>query len=598
VDNSGCFQRVECRGIHDATTEVTDPAARVNFATATVSEVSEPNDGPGSPSAGYCIGNISDASKTWDGRIAHVQIFNRILSAAEMDACLQAPGSVTNGLRLWLPMNNATDINDRSENGFHGIGTSLTTDISGPMITMEPGAIPGVTILHPGFRNVTQHIIPRYHNGVSHPAGQLRGYGPASVIRGTVYSSSNPQPIVATQDFNGAVNHWDYFTDPPPVGGLEAVLQPVIRDLSILGKVDLPGYVDTQGGPPDKVNSNPGVWNPASTHPDLEHGLFVKASAPQIEGVNFFHIAGTCLRVSQTDNLDNLQGPILPFDREKPRIYNCFAQRAYEGFDIAVIDCIVGALSGRALRDYGIKFTSGATQVDRGSSGIHFWGVSSSPATTGAAPAPAVWFPSGAGACWGGPWYPETSDIGMLIESAANRLDNIYTKDCPYGNIKILNSKNILSRFECNIQDGTTEANMAQGILISAQETTLRDGWFGSTSPTPGSPVPNGEIAIRITGTNSGERITLDNLVFFGTGTSAVPMISVEAPLNRSTIVIKAFNTTNGGTLLDLFTGNVDRLGVGNYIWIQSNNVATPIKLDPMGWDNANNEIYVNGVLQ
>jgi hypothetical protein len=263
----------------------------------------------------------------------------------------------------------------------------------------------------------------------------------------------------------------------------------------------------------------------------------------------------------------------------------------------------VGGLSGQALRDYGIKFSAGATQVDRAMGGIHFWGVSSAPAITGRPPSPAVWFASGAGACWGGPWYPETSDIGMLIESGANRLDNIYTKDCLYGNIKIMGSKNILSRFECNIQDGTTETNNAQGILIAAQEATLRDGWFGSDDPVPGSPVPNGEIAIRVAGSNSGERMTLDNLVFYGTGNSTVPMISVEAPLNYSTIVIKAFNDANGGTLLDLYTNNTDRIGVGNYIWVQTRNVATAIKLPPNWTTTPNNPnvptvnlIYVNGI--
>jgi hypothetical protein len=386
-----------------------------------------------SAGVGYCVGNLSNQSQTWNGRIAHVQIFDRLLSPAEMDACMRTPGSVTRGLRLWLPMTSATDVNDRTANGFNGTATGLDS-ASGPVIYSHQDIPPGIRFLPVGFNPVVQHIIPRYANGSDHPAGQLRGWGPASVIQGTIYSSTNPQPIVCTEDFAGPVNQWDYYSAPP--SGLEAVLQPVIRDVTIAGKVDLPGYVDTQGGPTDKVNSNVGHNNPASSYPPLEHGLFVKAAAAQIEGVNFFHIAGTCCRVQIGDNLNNLVGPILPFDREKPRIVNCSAVRAYAGFEIAGIDCVVSGLTGRALRDYGVKFTAGSTQVENSAGAMHFWGVSSSPATTGANPSPAVWFADTAGACWGGPWYPETSDIGMLIESGANRLDNIYTKDCLYGNIK------------------------------------------------------------------------------------------------------------------------------------------------------------------
>jgi hypothetical protein len=55
-----------------------------------------------------------------------------MLSAAEQDACLRDPGSITNGLRLWLPMLNASDVNDRSGNGFHGTAIDLTTGTDYP----------------------------------------------------------------------------------------------------------------------------------------------------------------------------------------------------------------------------------------------------------------------------------------------------------------------------------------------------------------------------------------------------------------------------------------------------------------------------------
>jgi hypothetical protein len=79
-------------------------------------------------------------------------------------------------------------------------------------------------------------------------------------------------------------------------------------------------------------------------------------------------------------------------------------------------------------------------------------------------------------------------------------------------------------------------------------------------------------------------------------------MISVEEQLNYSTIVIKAFNNQVGGTLLDLYTNNTDRVGQGNYIWVQTRNVGTAVRLPP-NWTSTptnpdvqtSNQIYING---
>jgi hypothetical protein len=80
-------------------------------------------------------------------------------------------------------------------------------------------------------------------------------------------------------------------------------------------------------------------------------------------------------------------------------------------------------------------------------------------------------------------------------------------------------------------------------------------------------------------------------------------MISVESQLNHSTIEIKAYYSTNGGTLLDLYSNNTDRIGTGNYIWVQTSNVATPVKFPP-NWTSTpsnpdvqtSNQIYINGI--
>jgi hypothetical protein len=106
------------------------PTARVNFAAATVTEVSAPVGINDQPATGYCMGNASDGSRTWDGKIAYLQVFNSILSDADCDKGLRSPGSVAS--RLYLPMTTSTDINDGSGNGFDATGTDLATGANGP----------------------------------------------------------------------------------------------------------------------------------------------------------------------------------------------------------------------------------------------------------------------------------------------------------------------------------------------------------------------------------------------------------------------------------------------------------------------------------
>lgn len=112
------------------------PIARVNFADVTETQAVAPVGIQDQPATGYCIGNLSNGSRTWDGRIAHMQVFNAVKSAADMDAALRNPGSVTDGLRLYIPMTSATDTNDASGNGFNGTATDLTSSASGPPMSM------------------------------------------------------------------------------------------------------------------------------------------------------------------------------------------------------------------------------------------------------------------------------------------------------------------------------------------------------------------------------------------------------------------------------------------------------------------------------
>ena len=91
------------------------PTVRANFQSVTPTQTG-PSGNPLAVNNGYCVGNVSGQINTWAGRIAHVQVFNRRLSPAEMDACLRDPGSVQHDLRLWLPMTSSIDTTDRSGN--------------------------------------------------------------------------------------------------------------------------------------------------------------------------------------------------------------------------------------------------------------------------------------------------------------------------------------------------------------------------------------------------------------------------------------------------------------------------------------------------
>jgi hypothetical protein len=175
---------------YDRSDEGNSLRVRVNFIDVQADAGDTPEGTSVEPGVGYCIGNVSGQTATWDGRIAHVQLFNRILSTAELDACLRAPGSITNGLRLWLPMQNAGDVNDRSGNGFNATATDMTAGSDGPVVNAQHGIPRGTWQVPVGLHSVQQYVIPRFADGSNHPAGQLQEHGPASVIRGNSSTGS------------------------------------------------------------------------------------------------------------------------------------------------------------------------------------------------------------------------------------------------------------------------------------------------------------------------------------------------------------------------------------------------------------------------
>ncbi len=121
---------------YDSGATTNDPVARVNFASATVTETSTPVGSAATLATGCCVGSNTATTRTWDGRLAHVQVFNVILTATEMDSALRRPGSIRRGLQLWLPLWSATHVTNQAGGAEVFTATALA-DADGP-----PGVAP------------------------------------------------------------------------------------------------------------------------------------------------------------------------------------------------------------------------------------------------------------------------------------------------------------------------------------------------------------------------------------------------------------------------------------------------------------------------
>ncbi len=211
-----------------------------------------------------------------------------------------------------------------------------------------------------------------------------------------------------------------------------------------------------------------GIWTSDYWH-DRWHGAFVRASGPKVHGVNFGYIAGTALRVARGGGLN--QGGTRWYDREKFRVGDININRAYRGIELDTVDGVIdGAIEIAGCRDYGLKITSGAVQIG---APIHVFGVSSG---NPLAPSPAAWFSgSFSGYCWGGPWYVESSDIGMLIDSSSNghMLGPIYSHTCSNACLWINGSQCEFTGVYVNLP---VTGFQPYGVIIGGQYDAIQQG--------------------------------------------------------------------------------------------------------------------------
>lgn len=87
----------------------------------------------------FIIGNNSGQTRTYDGDITHVQIFDRVLDLNELNNIRLFPGSETKGLLRYLPLGGSSSP-EPDYSGFKGHGLVTSSNRSGlnPQIFKEP----------------------------------------------------------------------------------------------------------------------------------------------------------------------------------------------------------------------------------------------------------------------------------------------------------------------------------------------------------------------------------------------------------------------------------------------------------------------------
>ncbi len=78
------------------------------------------------------IGDRGDSIRSFNGKLAHYQIFNRVISIKEMEQVRRFPGALTNGLVGFLPFRGQSPEADLSGNNNDGVVTGALVDVDPP----------------------------------------------------------------------------------------------------------------------------------------------------------------------------------------------------------------------------------------------------------------------------------------------------------------------------------------------------------------------------------------------------------------------------------------------------------------------------------
>src|SRR3990167_433681 len=175
----------------------TPPVVRVNFADVTETQVAAGSGARQAVASGYCIGNRSDSTRTWNGAIQHVQFFNVILTAEEMDAALLRPGSIQRGLVSWWPMWDANYTVDLVNHAFQPTATALNPRAGAPCAPPWAGAF--------GWRGAFTAAPPPAAMAVP-PRRDILFFGPWGPVLDAIRAAAAADEIGAQVLFMGSIS--------------------------------------------------------------------------------------------------------------------------------------------------------------------------------------------------------------------------------------------------------------------------------------------------------------------------------------------------------------------------------------------------------
>jgi hypothetical protein len=426
---------------------------------------------------------------------------------------------------------------------------------------------------------VKQHVIPRFADGATYPAGQLRGTGANSVLVATAETQNllaATRSTVITEGYDQLLSEWQVGSiplDPPAPAYSPAVLQPQLVNCTVAG-YSTTGYATT-----DYVNDVPATV--AANVPDLYDGYRGFANGGIVDNVCFFYVPGTALDIARAGS--DRYGQMLPHDRLKWVISRVSVRRVFRGIDNEAVDSYMRDIEVEGFRDWGVRLFS-SVQFQN----IHTYGGGRSDEDDG----------SGGAGLWltgeqnlGSAVYVEHSPIGLRIHQAGkkNSINQITSHHCPVNNIRIDGGANCISQIDLRSSPGNILITGGQNC-VSDGSIVLQDGGTGIKIETDGRFHMIGGIAM--TGYQENPDPTpddpkADNAVGF----------DADVELNDCKIQLVITHCAKG---IDLDDAGVGRVGSRNIIIVNTDTVDTPYELPSNVTQTVNtndtNQIYINGV--
>ena len=86
----------------------------------------------------FTIGNFTGGGQDFNGLLAYVHAYNRILSVDEINEIMRRPGRITSGLvGYWTCQDPGSTVYDKSGNGNNGALTGATNSFGGPPVRLS-----------------------------------------------------------------------------------------------------------------------------------------------------------------------------------------------------------------------------------------------------------------------------------------------------------------------------------------------------------------------------------------------------------------------------------------------------------------------------